>query len=123
MNEDNVGFMPICERDHASGHKVVGTLTDRDVVLRVVAYKGGRDPRKVQCGEVMTTPPIACKPNDELDLAMNLMAQHHISRICVCEGDLLRGVISLSDLVQAERQRGAETLRRVSEREASAPMN
>jgi hypothetical protein len=40
--------------------------------------------------------------------------------MCVCDGDVLLGVISLSDVVQAERDRGAETLRKVSEREAPA---
>jgi CBS domain-containing protein len=120
MNEENVGFMPICEADHGAGHKLVGTLTDRDIVLRVVAFRGGRDPRSVHCGEVMSGTPISCAPDDDLSLATNLMAQHHISRICVCEGDILKGVISLSDIVQAERSRGADTLRRVSEREAPA---
>ena len=120
MNQDNIGFMPICEKDHASGHKLVGTLTDRDIVLRVVAFPGGRDPRQVKCGEVMSKPPISCKPNDDIARAEELMSEHHISRMCVCEGDILKGVISLSDIVQAERNRGAETLRKVSEREAPA---
>ena len=48
------------------------------------------------------------------------MARNLISRMCICEGDILKGVISLSDIVQAERERGAETLRKVSEREAPA---
>jgi CBS domain-containing protein len=120
MNRDNVGFLPICESDHAGGHRVIGTLTDRDIVLRVVAFPGGRDPRQVRCGEVMSKDPISCKPTDDVSRAAESMAQNHISRMCVCEGDVLKGVISLSDVVQAERQQGAETLRRVSEREAPA---
>lgn len=118
MNQDNIGFMPICEGDHASGHRLLGTLTDRDIVLRVVAFAGGRDPRAVKCGEVMSKPPITCAPDDDVDDAADLMARHRISRICVSQGGMLRGVISLSDIVQASRQRGAETLQQVSEREA-----
>jgi CBS domain-containing protein len=95
-------------------------LTDRDLVLRVVAFPGGRDPRAVHCGEVMSKPPISCNPADDMSRAADLMSQHHISRMCICEGDILKGVISLSDIVQAERDRGAETLRKVSEREAPA---
>jgi CBS domain-containing protein len=95
-------------------------LTDRDLVLRVVAFPGGRDPRAVRCGEVMSKNPISCKPADDISRAADLMSQHHISRMCICEGDILKGVISLSDIVQAERDRGAETLRKVSEREAPA---
>jgi predicted transcriptional regulator len=120
MNEDNVGFMPICEKEHAKGHRLIGTLTDRDIVLRVVAFEGGRDPRAVRCGEVMSKNPISCKPTDDISRAADLMARNHISRMCICEGDILEGVISLSDIAQAERERGAETLRTVSEREAPA---
>ena len=120
MNRDGVGFMPICEKDHQAGHRVIGTLTDRDIVLRVVAFEGGRDPRAVKCGEIMSKNPISCKPADDISRAADLMAEHHISRMCVCEGEILKGVISLSDVAQASRQRGAETLRKVSEREAPA---
>jgi CBS domain-containing protein len=123
MNQVNVGFMPICEKDHANGHVLLGTLTDRDIVLRVVAYPGGRDPREVHCGEVMSKPAITCKPGDDISRAEDLMARNHVSRICVTEGDLLKGVISLSDIVQAERDAGAETLRRVSEREAAPALH
>ena len=112
--------MPICEKDHAGGHRLIGTLTDRDIVLRVVAFEGGRDPRAVKCGEIMSKNPISCKPADDISRAADLMAEHHISRMCVCEGEILKGVISLSDVAQASRQRGAETLRKVSEREAPA---
>ena len=121
MNAGNVGFMPICQEDHAGGHRLIGTLTDRDIVLRVVAVEGGRDPRAVKCGEVLSKPPITCKPTDDVTRAAELMARHHVSRICVSEGGFLKGVISLSDLAQESRQRGAETLRKVSEREAHAP--
>ncbi len=120
MNRDNVGFVPICEGDHARGHRLIGTLTDRDIVLRVVAFQGGRDPRSVKVGEVMSRDPVVCGSTDDVDKAADLMAQHHISRVCVCEGDILKGVISLSDIVQASRESGAETLRKVSEREAPA---
>ena len=85
-----------------------------------VAFPGGRDPRHVKCGEIMSKPAISCKPGDDISRAEELMSKHHISRMCVSDGDILKGVISLSDIVQAERTRGAETLRKVSEREAPA---
>jgi hypothetical protein len=69
------------EKDHATGHRLIGTLTDRDVVF--------------------------CEPADDISRATDLMAQHHISRMYVCEGDILKGVISLSEVAQASRQRGA----------------
>jgi CBS domain-containing protein len=112
--------VPICEKEHAEGHRLIGTLTDRDIVLRVVAFEGGRDPRAVRCGEIMSRNPISCRPTDDISQAADLMARHHISRMCISEGNILKGVISLSDIAQAERERGAETLRKVSEREAPA---
>jgi CBS domain-containing protein len=119
MSSDEVGFMPICDKDHGKGHRVLGVLTDRDIVLRAVATRGGKDPRQVRCSEVMTKNPIRCSPNDDVEEAADLMARHRVSRMCVCDGDLLRGVISLSDIAQAERGRGAELLRRVSAREST----
>jgi CBS domain-containing protein len=121
MSDDEVGFMPICQSDHSQGHRVIGVLTDRDIVLRAVTTRGGKDPRQVKCGEVMTKNPISCEPDDDIGEAADLMARNRVSRMCVCDDDeMLRGVISLSDIVQAERGRGAETLRRVSAREGSA---
>jgi CBS domain-containing protein len=119
MSDDEVGFMPICQSDHSQGHRVVGVLTDRDIVLRAVVTRGGKDPRQVRCGEIMTKNPISCAPEDDIDEAADLMARHRVSRMCVCDEDMLMGVISLSDIVQAERARGAETLQRVSARESS----
>jgi CBS domain-containing protein len=120
MNEANVGFLPICEANHEGGHQVLGVLTDRDIVMRVVAFQGGRDPRNVKCGEIMSRNPIFCGPSDDIDRAAELMADNQISRMCVVEDDRLLGVISLSDIVQAQEPTGAETLRRVTLREAPA---
>ncbi len=113
MRDENVGFLPVCEEDRV----VLGTITDRDLAMRVLAE--GR-PAATTVQEVMTSEVIACRPEDDLRRAEELMSRNHKSRIiCVSENGVLVGVISLSDIAQRERpSRAAQTMRGVSEREA-----
>jgi CBS domain-containing protein len=111
MRDENVGFLPVCD---ASG-KVLGTLTDRDIAIRVVA-KNGSGATPVE--KVMTAEVISCSPSDTLTEAQELMAKHQKSRImCIDESDRLVGVISLSDIAQHDGK-AAKTLQQVSERES-----
>ncbi len=113
MREENIGFLPVCDESK----KVLGTLTDRDIAVRVVA---ARKPASTLVEEVMTREVIACQPREDIREAEKLMAEHHKSRImCVDDGGTLVGVISLSDLVRHEgARRATSTLIEVSEREA-----
>jgi CBS domain-containing protein len=114
MTLANVGFLPVCDEER----RVVGVLTDRDVVVRVVAK--GLSASTCLVGEVMTRGVVTCEPDDELTLAEQFMAQSQVSRLVVVEdGRLLRGVISLSDIAErAPRRHAARTLRAVAAREA-----
>ncbi len=113
MRDQNVGFLPICD----STNRVLGTVTDRDLTIRVLASARAVT---TPLDEVLTREVIACRPEDDLHKAEQLMAAHHKSRImCVDENDVLVGVISLSDIAQRESgTRASRTLREVSEREA-----
>ena len=113
MRDENIGFLPVCDQNR----QVLGTITDRDLALRVIAE--GR-PASTAVKELMTDEVIACRPEDDLRRAEELMARHRKSRImCVSESGVLAGVISLSDIAQREKPaRAAQTLRGVSEREA-----
>lgn len=115
MKDENIGFVPICDQSR----KVLGTLTDRDIAIRLVAE--GK-PGSTLVEDVMTREVVACRPGDDIRDAEKAMAKHHKSRIlCVDESDRLVGVISLSDLAQHEHgSRAADTLREVSERETRA---
>jgi CBS domain-containing protein len=110
----NVGFLPVCDRQ---GH-VVGTLTDRDIVVRVIADNVPATAYRV--GDIMTKDAIACRPEDELALAEQFMAQHQISRLPITDEDgTLRGIISLSDIAEHEpARRTGRTLRAITAREA-----
>jgi CBS domain-containing protein len=114
MREQNVGFLPICD----GSKKVLGTVTDRDLVLRVMA-DGAKMNTAVK--DIMTHEVVACRPDDDLKKAAGVMATRHKSRImCVDLNGRLVGVISLSDIAQRDDGTAVQTLRQVTEREARA---
>ncbi len=112
MRDANVGFLPICDPNG----KIVGTVTDRDIVVRGVATECGPD---TCVTSVMSDRDlIACKPDDDLQTAENRMTQAHVSRILVVDDDFrLQGVISLSDIAEHDQPRAVDTLRAVASRE------
>lgn len=111
MRDQNIGFLPVCD----DGMKVLGTVTDRDIALRIVAdLRSAGTPVE----QVMTRQVVACRPGDDIELARELMAEHRKSRImCVDDDGTLIGIISLSDLAKLEGDGAARTLRAVSRRE------
>lgn len=116
MRNLNVGFLPVCDRDK----HVLGTLTDRDIAIRVCA--DDRPASAIKAIDLMTQEVVACRPEDDLTLVERLMAQYHKSRILIVDTNgALCGVISLSDLAEREdSQRVAKTLRAVAAREVRA---
>lgn len=112
MRDSNVGFLPVCDDDL----HVLGTITDRDIVIRQVA---GERPLKTPVDELMTCDVVACSPGDDVRKAEKLMAEHQKSRMmCVDDAGKLVGVLSLSDIAQVEESaRAAETMRKITERE------
>jgi CBS domain-containing protein len=114
MRDRNVGFVPICDE---SG-RVEGTLTDRDIAIRLVA---AGLPASTSAQEVMTRDVVACSPEDDVKRALELMSKFKKSRIlCTNDGGELVGVISLSDLAQRLGKDATGALRDVSQREARA---
>ncbi len=114
MAERNIGFLPVCD----GRRQVVGTLTDRDIVLRVVAQ--GLDPALTSIQDIYTRDIVACAPDDELSVAEALMSKHKKSRIICLDADQhLAGVISLSDVARFETgARSSALLRAVAQRES-----
>jgi CBS domain-containing protein len=116
MREVNIGFAPVCAADG----RPVGTLTDRDIALRVCAED--RRASTTHVGDVMTRETITCQETDSMDEAERQMAHHRKSRLMVVDGEgRLVGVISLSDVVDEEDDdRAAETMRTIADREVRA---
>lgn len=96
MRDLNVGFIPVCQADGS----VLGTVTDRDLVLQVMAGQRSYDTR---LDEVMSTDIVACQPADDARRAEDLMRQNQVDRVLVIdEAGVVAGIVSLSDVAQFE---------------------
>ena len=93
MKQEDVGLAPIVD-----GDRLVGTLTDRDIAVRVVAE--GRDPQSTPVRDVATTKVVTVEPSQDLDEALRLMAQHQVRRLPVVEGERLVGVLAQADVAR-----------------------
>jgi len=99
MKDEDVGLAPIVE-----GDRLVGTLTDRDIVTRVVAE--GKDPQSVAVREVASTDLVTVDPGQDLDDALNLMARNQVRRLPVVEEDgRLVGVVSQGDVAREAKDK------------------
>ena len=92
MIQEKKGPLPVVE-----GDRVVGMVTDRDVIARVVAE--GRDPSSLSVDDIATTDLVTARPDQDIDEARQLMAEHQLDRVLVTEeGDRLVGIISEADI-------------------------
>jgi len=108
MAEEDVGFLPVVD---ASG-KAIGTLTDRDIVVRLLAKGGDVKSGKVQ--QAMTKEAVSVRPDEDVAKVAELMKDRKISRVLVCDQQAKPlGVISLGDL--AERHEEGEVGRTMKE--------
>ncbi len=111
MRDQNIGFLPVCD----DAMRPIGTLTDRDIAIRVVAedYSSNTPVEMFITYEV-----ISCSPDDDVSYARALMAQNRISRvICTNRRGRIEGIISLSDIVELDAIDAAQTLLEVAGRE------
>ena len=108
MRDENVGLAPIVE-----GQKLVGTLTDRDIAIRVVAE--GKDPQKTTVREVATTRVVTIDPNQDLAEALRLMAQNQVRRLPVVEDGRLAGIVAQADVAKhASDEQTGEVVEEIS---------
>jgi CBS domain-containing protein len=91
MEKHNVGSVPVCSND-----KIVGILTDRDIVVRNIA--GGKDPRATKVEEIMSAEVTTVTPDTEVAQVGKIMAEKQIRRIPVTDNDRLVGMVALGDI-------------------------
>jgi CBS domain-containing protein len=89
MKELNVGAIPIVDKD-----RLVGMITDRDIVVRGVAEK---HPGSTKVEDIMSSKLVTITAEATTNEAANLMAEHQIRRLPVVEGGKLIGIVSLGD--------------------------
>ncbi|MCL6571616.1 MAG: CBS domain-containing protein [Bacillus sp. (in: Bacteria)] len=109
MKELNVGAIPIINED-----KLVGVITDRDIVVRGVAEK---HPGSTKVEDIMSNTLITVSPDTSSKEAAKLMAEHQIRRLPVVEDDKLIGIVSLGDFAIHELtdDQAKEALTEISE--------
>jgi len=109
MKEQDVGSLPVVE-----GESLVGIVTDRDIVVRAVAE--GVDPRTATVGDVTSGDLVTVEPDEDLDDALKLMAQHRIRRLPVVEDGRLVGVVAQADVaLEANDKDAGEMLAEISQ--------
>ncbi len=110
MRDEDAGAIPVLD-----GEKLVGILTDRDIVLRCIAE--GRDPVGTTSEEILTAELVTIRPNDDVDIAARVMSQRQVRRLPVVdESGNLVGMLSLGDIAVKEDgdTEGAEALQGIS---------
>ena len=110
MKDVDTGIVPIVD-----GDRLVGTITDRDIAIRVVAE--GRDPQATKVDEVATRELVTIDPDQDLDEALRLMAKHQVRRLPVVEEDGRPvGIISQADVaLEGDDTETGRVVHRISE--------
>lgn len=95
MAQDDIGAMPICNGEG----RLQGMLTDRDIVVKVLA--AGKDPGSTKVEEVAQgTEVVTIGADDSVDLAIQTMKDHKVRRLPVIDGRDLVGMVSQGDLAK-----------------------
>jgi CBS domain-containing protein len=100
MVEHNVGSMVVCQRDVELGERLIGIVTERDL-LRCFAA-GKCDLRQLKVSEVMSTMIITAGPTDSVTDLMGVMTTHRVRHVPVVREERLVGMVSIGDLLKAQ---------------------
>jgi len=115
MREHHVGDIVVVER-RGDRRVPVGMVTDRDIVVEVLAEDV--DPKALTVRDVMSTPVVTVRSDEELAVAIGLMRSHGVRRIPVvnAEGGL-EGIVSVDDILElvAEQINGLVSLIRIEQ--------
>ena len=108
MKQADVGMIPVVQEG-----QLAGTVTDRDIVLRVIAE--GKSPASTTVGEIASGEVVTVDPEQELEEALELMSKHQVRRLPVVENGRLIGVLAQADVAREgdEREVG-QTVEQIS---------
>lgn len=99
MRQQHVGFIVVVEpRPEASYGRPVGVLTDRDIVISVIAQ--GADPKLLTVADVMKQFPALVEETDSVEQALHTMRRMGVRRVPVVSANgLLTGILALDDVL------------------------
>lgn len=104
MSDKNIGSLVVLDNEG----KYAGILTERDYSRKVILE--GRHSDEITVGEIMSTDLPTIKPDDTVELCMQLMSNKNIRYLPVFDGDHLSGIISISDVVTETILQQKETI-------------
>jgi CBS domain-containing protein len=93
MAREDVGPIPVVEDG-----RLVGIVTDRDLVVRVLADE--RDPASTTVREAASGGLVTVSPDDDLVKTLDLLAKHRVRRLPVVDGDRLVGIVAQADVAR-----------------------
>ena len=114
MQRDNIGSIPVIENDQTQ--KLVGIVTDRDLVLKIIAK--GQDAKSTKVESVMTRQVVTCLAGDNLQKALDAMAEHQLRRIPIVDNNhKIIGIIAQADVATRVNQpeKTAEMVKEISQ--------
>ena len=108
MASEDIGPLPVVD-----GGRLVGIVTDRDLVVRVLAED--RDPKSTNVGDVASSELVTVAPDTVLDEALRKMASAQVRRLPVVEGDRIIGIVAQADVARlAPEEQTGEIVEEIS---------
>jgi CBS domain-containing protein len=104
MAENGCGALPVMDGELQvpdGERKLVGIVTDRDIVVRACTFPTST--AEVLVAAIMSPHPVCCSPDDPLATAEALMLEHRIKRVLIVDAGKLVGILSLADIAQVEQ--------------------
>lgn len=102
--DHNVGSLVVCDRDAEHGERVIGIITERDI-LHVCASRGQRQLASMRVHEAMSTDLATASPAEQVETIMGLMTSRRIRHLPVLREGRLVGLVSIGDVVKAQHDR------------------
>ncbi len=119
MIQHDCGQIPLVQS--TCDPKVLGVVTDRDIVSRLVAQ--GRNPVDLRADTCMSQPVITVRIDASVEECIRVMEAHRIRRVPVVDGDgLMRGIVSQADIAQYASQASTGELVKEVSRDGDASL-
>jgi CBS domain-containing protein len=114
MKSENIGSIPVIENEQSQ--KLVGIVTDRDLALKIVAE--ALDAKATNVEAVMTHKVVTCHADDDLQKALDAMAEHQLRRVPVVDDNhRIVGIIAQADIATRvdELEKTGEMVKEISQ--------
>ena len=103
MGENHIGCIPVCD----NSNKVVGIVTDRDILLRSIVCD--KNIKETPVSDIMTCQVCSCNREGEMTKAQKTMSENQVRRLPVCDcNNKVVGILTIGDLAQNDTKLGKQ---------------